>query len=153
MCGVQTPIRCENRITEQLKARPKIDSIKFQQIYGIPGLDTEFDRTNLLSVHFSSRHNNGHVTRSQFRQCLTILELHVTEAEMSALEAKYCNDVGFNYILFLGELQPQEPPKLMYLQRMEDIRIANEKMSLPETNTAKDLEGVLMKVKTKVLSC
>ncbi|KAL5019414.1 hypothetical protein ScPMuIL_005136 [Solemya velum] len=96
------------------------------------------------------RHNNGHVTRSQFRQCLTILELHVTEAEMSALEAKYCNDVGFNYIVFLGELQPQEPPKLMYLQRMEDIRIANEKMSLPETNTAKDLEGVLMKVKTKV---
>ena len=46
------------------------------------------------------------MTRSQFRQCLTMLELNCTDEEMTALEAKFCNDVGFNYLAFLEELEP-----------------------------------------------
>jgi len=96
------------------------------------------------------RHNNGHVTMAQFRQCMTMLELHCKEPEMIALEAKYCNDVGFNYLAFLADLQPQEPPAFMYERRLEEIRKTNERKSLPELNPAKDLECVLLKVKTKV---
>jgi len=33
-----------------------------------------------------------------------MLELHTTEDEMAGLEAKYCNDTGFNYSKFLAEL-------------------------------------------------
>ena len=69
---------------------------------------------------------------------------------MIALEAKFCNDTGFNYISFLEELQPREPPKFMYEKRLEEIRQTNQKKSLPELNAQKDLEGVLLKVKTKV---
>ena len=101
--------------------------------------------------HFIFRHNNGHVTKSQFRQCLTMLELHCTEPEMIALEAKFCNDTGFNYIAFLSELQPEAPPKFMYETRLEDIRKTNQRKILPELNAQKDLESVLLKVKTKVL--
>ena len=96
------------------------------------------------------RHNNGHVTRMQFRQCLMMLELNATVDEMQALESKFCNDTGFNYIAFLSELQPSEPPKFMYEQRLKDIRLANDKQKLPERNVASDLEGVLTKIKTKV---
>jgi len=96
------------------------------------------------------RHNNGHVTKSQLRQCLTMLELNCSEDEMICLEEKFCNDTGFNYISFLQELQPVEPPKMMYVQRLEDIRRANQKPKLPEKGAATDLESVLLKIKTKV---
>lgn len=96
------------------------------------------------------RHNNGHVTRGQFRQCLTMLELHCTEAEMQALEAKFCNDSGFHYLAFLGELQPAEPIQHMYVKRLNELRLVNEKGALPEHNTACDLDGVLTKIKTQV---
>ncbi|XP_060063466.1 uncharacterized protein LOC132543930 [Ylistrum balloti] len=96
------------------------------------------------------KHNNGHVTKAQFRQCLTMLELHSTEAEMAGLEAKFCNDVGFNYLALLNELQPVIPPKFMYETRLEELRLTNKKTKLPEINAANDLEEVLMKVKTKV---
>lgn len=96
------------------------------------------------------KHNNGHVTKSQFRQCLTMLELHCTEPEMIALEAKFCNDTGFNYLAFLSELMPQEPPQFMYQSRLEEIRKTNMKKTLPELNAQKDLESVLLKIKTKV---
>ncbi|XP_052771578.1 uncharacterized protein LOC128211160 [Mya arenaria] len=96
------------------------------------------------------RHNNGHVTKSQFRQCLTMLELHCTEPEMIALEAKFCNDVGFNYLAFLSELQPIEQPKFMYEKRLEEIRQTNVRKTLPELNAQKDFESLLLKIKTKV---
>lgn len=102
----------------------------------------------MFSLNF--RHNNGHVTIAQFRQCLTILELHATEPEMAALEAKFCNDVGFNYLQFLQELEPKETPQFMYEKRLEDLRLTNTGKKLPELNIAEDLEGVMMKVKTKV---
>ncbi|XP_053393487.1 uncharacterized protein LOC123564874 [Mercenaria mercenaria] len=96
------------------------------------------------------RHNNGHVTMSQFRQCLTMLELHCTEPEMIALEAKFHNDTGFNYLAFLSELMPEEPPQFMYRSRLEELRNTNAKKTLPELNAQKDLESILLKVKTKV---
>ena len=79
-----------------------------------------------------------------------MLELHCTEPEMIALEAKFCNDTGFNYLAFLSELMPEEPPQFMYQSRLEELRKTNMKKTLPELNAQKDLESVLLKVKTKV---
>ncbi|CAG2250812.1 unnamed protein product [Mytilus edulis] len=80
-------------------------------------------------------HNNGHVT---------------PEPEMASLEAKFCNDVGFNYLQFLQELEPREQQQFMYEKRLEELRLTNASKKLPELNIAEDLEGVMMKVKTKV---
>ena len=112
-------------------------------------LNSFYFNSNIIWT-FCSRHNNGHVTKSQFRQCLTMLELHCTEPEMIALEAKFCNDTGFNYLAFLAELQPVEPQQFMYETRLEDIRQTNVRKTLPELKPQKDLESVLLKVKTKV---
>lgn len=69
---------------------------------------------------------------------------------MKALEAKFCNDMGFNYIAFLQELQPYTPPDFMYEKRLEEVRQTNVRTRLPETDPISDLEGVLIKIKTKV---
>lgn len=79
-----------------------------------------------------------------------MLELHASEPEMMALEAKYCNDMGFDYKAFLQDLEPQAPRKLMYFERQETLRRVNQIKHLPELNPATDLEQVLLKVKTKV---
>ncbi len=79
-----------------------------------------------------------------------MLELHITEDEMEALEAKYVNDMGFNYQDFLQDLQPQDPVKPMYEERLMEIRRANEKGKLPERDAEDHLGAILLKIKTKV---
>lgn len=96
------------------------------------------------------RHNHGHVNKRQFRQALSMGELALTEAEMIAIEACYCNDHGFNYKAFLSDLEPQPELELRYLQRLSDIRAANDKTKLPEICPNKDLESIFEKIKRKV---
>ncbi|CAD5122359.1 DgyrCDS10796 [Dimorphilus gyrociliatus] len=96
------------------------------------------------------RHNRGHVNKRQFRQALSMGELALTEAEIVAIEACYCNDDGFNYKAFLSDLEPQPELELRYLQRLADIRLANDKAKLPEINPGRDLECIFEKIKRKV---
>jgi len=80
-----------------------------------------------------------------------MLELHCTEPEMQALEAKFCNDTGFNYIAFLEELQPTEKPQQMYIERLKELRLTNQKdTKVPQRHASADLESILTKIKTKV---
>ncbi|XP_064635375.1 uncharacterized protein LOC135492703 isoform X2 [Lineus longissimus] len=96
------------------------------------------------------KHNNQYVTRPQFRQCLTMLELNCSEAEVAAIEAKFCDDMGFNYKRFQQEIQPEEQENRKYLERLEDLRKLHQRKKLPERGPCTDLEGVLTKIKTKV---
>ncbi|KAK7002739.1 hypothetical protein BgiMline_004147 [Biomphalaria glabrata] len=97
------------------------------------------------------RHNKGHISRTQFRQALTMLEIPIEESEMQALEALYSNDYGVDYRKFLEDLQPSDPIPFMYVKRMEEIRKANSKEALPEQRAVTDLESVFIKIKTKVV--
>lgn len=96
------------------------------------------------------RHNIGHISRTQFRQCLTMLEIPLEESEMQSLEALYSNDYGVDYRKFLKDLLPCEPVPFMYIKRMEEIRLANARKALPEQRAVTDLESVFLKIKTKV---
>lgn len=96
------------------------------------------------------KHNNGYMTRQQFRQALTMLDIPMTNPELAALEARFFNDMGLNYVAFLQALLPEPPPDFMYVKRMEDLRQTNAKGALPELNPEKDLENILLKIKTKV---
>ncbi|XP_070544504.1 uncharacterized protein [Ptychodera flava] len=97
------------------------------------------------------RHNRGHVTNSQFRQCLTYLSLNASEEEMAALELKFSDDAGFNYLRFLEELQPSAVPEMKYQQRLEELKAVNSRVFSLEKNACADLEGVLTKIKSKVM--
>ncbi|XP_071953709.1 uncharacterized protein [Antedon mediterranea] len=95
-------------------------------------------------------HNLGIVTNSQFRQCLTYLGLTASEFEMSALESKYSNNMGFNYVRFLEDLQPSQKPELKYTERLEVLRKVNSNTSSLEQNPLTDFESIMTKIKTKV---
>ena len=111
-----------------------------------------FQFHNLFYLFFL-RHNNGHITRVQFRQGLTMLDIPISQPEMAALEARFFNDVGVNYLAFLKALEPEDPPQFMYVKRLEEVRQANAKGALPELHAETGLEKILIKIKTKVRSC
>ena len=97
------------------------------------------------------RHNSGHVTLQQFKQVLTMLELHATQPEMDALAAIFVNDVGFNYRAFLDIIEPNPEPIYRFPEFLIGIRQLNARQRLPEKKPAENFEAVLEKVKTKVL--
>jgi len=112
-------------------------------------------RRALIRPFFKSLdpHNNGHLSRSRFRQGLTVSELRCTEAEMQALEARFGNDVGVDYLAFLAIVEPTPPPQFRFLERLKELRTTNDKPPLPELYPADSLEALLQKIKTKVRSC
>ncbi|XP_045496630.1 uncharacterized protein LOC123694998 [Colias croceus] len=50
-------------------------------------------------------HNNGHVSRSQVRRVLARLGVLPTPQQIRALETRYLDDCGFNYVALLDELE------------------------------------------------
>lgn len=95
-------------------------------------------------------HNRGTVTKAQFRQCLTYLGLRASVDEMQALEAKYSNHMGFDYLRFLEDLQPPAKQELKYEQRLENLKLVNSKTMSLERNPLMDINAIMNKIKTKV---
>lgn len=97
-------------------------------------------------------HSNHHITRKQFQQCLSIMNLPFTKAEIDAIEARFSNDIGFNYMTFLYELLSDEyqmcPPRYPSLKK-EIFHLSRNKF-VPESPTNVHEEGVLTKIKNKV---
>ena len=95
---------------------------------------------------------HGHITRNHFRQVLARMELPATMQELEAMEARWFDDKGFNYRGFLTDVQPERETQLMYIKRLESLRKLQESRGkLPEKNVATDLEGVLFKMRSKVI--
>lgn len=51
------------------------------------------------------KHNNGHVSRSQMRQCFITYNILLSDEELYALEQRFNDDVGFNYFWLLKEVE------------------------------------------------
>lgn len=95
------------------------------------------------------KHNNGHITKTQFRQCLQYLELSANVNEMEVMEEKFSDDIGVNYIRFLEALEPSEKEVNGYAQRLEELKLVNRKV-MPDQGS-QDIEFILEKIKTKVV--
>ena len=79
------------------------------------------------------RHHIGYVTLSQFRQCLSYLDLAASEAELKVMEVKYSDSKGFHYLTFLEHLSPNQPMVDKYSSRMTHLR--SRKVSTIHTHT------------------
>lgn len=88
----------------------------------------------------------------QFRQALAMALLHCSEEEMQTLESKFANDDGIDYVAFFGEVEPQEPLPFLYVERMKEMRLINSKRRLPEIKPLRDLETIMLKIRSKVVS-
>ena len=51
------------------------------------------------------------MTKNQFRLCISFLNLNAEEEEKDAIEAKYCDQNGFRYIVFLDDVTLPEARK------------------------------------------
>lgn len=95
------------------------------------------------------KHNNGHVTKIQASQCLHTLGLTDDPEEIRILQTRYSDDIGFNYIQFLDDLQPSEKPEMKYLQRLEELKLTNQK-HLPDLGDD-SIERIMYKIKCRVM--
>ena len=68
---------------------------------------------------------------------------------MSIISEKYTDNTGFNYLRFLKELQPPEKLEDKYTQRLNDLRLTNNKETPDNGDT--DIEAIMHKIKTKVV--
>ncbi|CAF3527653.1 unnamed protein product [Rotaria socialis] len=99
------------------------------------------------------KHNLGHVTRLQFRQCLAIAGLTYTEKELEAVEAAFIDDNGFAYRHFLEWIIPRRPEPLRYNILQEDLKNLNKQRVLPEIKPVTSIQDVLQKIKGQVFRC
>ncbi len=82
---------------------------------------------------------------------MAILDLIGSEAEIAAVAAKFIDDFGFSYVKFMNELQPtivEEPKYSKFQQELADL---NANKVLEEFRPAKNVQGVLKKIKDLVL--
>lgn len=66
------------------------------------------NRRILIRPAFSDfdTHRNGHVSRSQMGEALSLAGIFITEEQCYAVEQRYCDDLGFNYVKFLQDVDP-----------------------------------------------
>lgn len=96
------------------------------------------------------KHNAGLVTRQQFAQALTMLELHTTPAETAALAALFGNDRGVNYRALLEAIAPEPEAAYRYPEFLSTMRRLNAREKLPEKASERPFEAVLEKLQRRV---
>jgi hypothetical protein len=91
------------------------------------------------------------VTRKRFHQCLAKLNITIGEKETTMLEGKYMNNVGFNYVPFLNEIQPAVVDAPKYAEfRKELEELGSRKQGVYEPNACNDMQSILVKIKDQV---
>ncbi|XP_014603469.1 PREDICTED: uncharacterized protein LOC106786514 [Polistes canadensis] len=112
------------------------------------------ERRILLKQFFQNydKHNHGHVSRAQMRQVLSTAAVLLSPEEELALEQRYNDDLGFNYFIFLQELEAKPITQPLYDQMFKQkIQVNAEKVSKPGTEDETNVVLVLAKIKAKVV--
>ncbi|PAA77603.1 hypothetical protein BOX15_Mlig010687g4 [Macrostomum lignano] len=97
------------------------------------------------------KHRRGTMSRTQFRQAMTMLGLHCEPEELEAIEARFAVDEGFNYAAFLEDLEPEKPVEFMYGKRLQELRLVQSRGRLPDLRPATDADQVLYRIRTKAV--
>lgn len=107
---------------------------------------------NEIIVFLFFRHNRGHVTRTQLRQILTSMAILLSSEEVFTLERRYNDDLGFNYIWFLQEVEARPIEEPLYHQMLEDKKRINAEKPLSEPHEDEtNIVLILAKIKAKVV--
>lgn len=90
------------------------------------------------------------MTKKQFYQSLNKIGLKLSETDVAILEAKFMNNLGFNYRHFLDYLQPIEAEKAKYNDLKQELDRLNTIKPVFETNPLFDVQSILIKIKDQV---
>nr|XP_031846381.1 uncharacterized protein LOC116432948 [Nomia melanderi] len=112
------------------------------------------ERRILIKQFFKDydRNNKGHVSRSQLRQVLTTATVLLSQEEEFALEQRYNDELGFNYVWFLKELESKPIEASLYDSVLQEKQRINSERPPPEAD-ANETNSVLIlaKIKAKVV--
>ncbi|VDL91916.1 unnamed protein product [Schistocephalus solidus] len=97
--------------------------------------------------------NRGHVTLSNFRQIMSMLNIHLPVEDLDVIASRYADDDGFNYATFILDLIPltEEQLHYKYPDRIQNQRLKYlyEKKQIEREPVMRDAEGVLDMIKKK----
>nr|CAD7447990.1 unnamed protein product [Timema bartmani] len=105
-----------------------------------------------LLVSIIPSHNNGHVSRAQFRQCLLSNGLLSSNEELYALEQRYNDELGFHYFWFLKEVEPKRYEEPLYNAYSEEMKRLNcRETKRKSLDRERDIVEILAKIKGHVV--
>lgn len=87
-------------------------------------------RNICLANFVHARNNNGHVSRQQFKQTLSMLNYYFGPDELDAMSVLYCDSMGFNYLKLLDDIDPKNNESgwvlkdYIFMQNLFDHRIS-----------------------------
>jgi Ca2+-binding EF-hand superfamily protein len=96
------------------------------------------------------QHNYGYVTKNQFRQCLSFLDLNAEEEEKDALEARYCDQHGFRYFLFLADVELANARKSEYEGHLARRIELNANKKPREVGEEKDPKKIMIRLQAGI---
>jgi hypothetical protein len=83
---------------------------------------------------------------------LAKLNIAISEKESVMLEGKFVNNLGFNYVDFLNEIQPAQVDAPKYTEFKRELEeLGSRKMAVYEPNPCNDIHSILLKIKDQVL--
>ncbi|XP_055905315.1 uncharacterized protein LOC129940841 isoform X2 [Eupeodes corollae] len=96
--------------------------------------------------------NKGYVRPSQAFQALLSNTILISEEEFAALEKRYCNDMGFNYMRFLEDIDPTEYafPKLKEPLPIREVHEPEKPCLIKAKPTEQDVIQALSKIKRQM---
>nr|CAD7461961.1 unnamed protein product [Timema tahoe] len=108
--------------------------------------------TEVVLCLFFNSHNNGHVSRAQFRQCLLSNGLLSSNEELYALEQRYNDELGFHYFWFLKEVEPKRYEEPLYNAYSEEMKRLNcRETKRKSLDRERDIVEILAKIKGHVV--
>ncbi|XP_065652485.1 uncharacterized protein LOC100202524 isoform X2 [Hydra vulgaris] len=125
----------------------------------IQSMKEKIDQRRTLTKPFFQdfdKHHRGYVTKSQFCQCMTYLNLSFNEEDIDIVYKRFSDAAGFNYIKFLDELQPAEKYEHIYLKRINDLKILDkakiveERKDIYNDERKDNIYNVMNKIRSKV---
>nr|CAD7394940.1 unnamed protein product [Timema cristinae] len=106
----------------------------------------------IISADIWPCHNNGHVSRAQFRQCLLSNGLLSSNEELYALEQRYNDELGFNYFWFLKEVEPNRYEEPLYNAYSEEMKRLNcRETKRKSLDRERDIVEILAKIKGHIV--
>ncbi|XP_039441985.1 uncharacterized protein LOC120422565 [Culex pipiens pallens] len=96
-------------------------------------------------------HRNGHISRSQVGEALSMAGVFITEEQRYALNERYSDDLGFNYVNFLKDFDPCPKIASAYEEMQDRLAKINADAGPEPHPHEQDIVRVLAKVKGQVV--
>lgn len=110
------------------------------------------ERAILIEPFFRGfdRKNNKHVTKCQMRRVFSSNSIVISDKEINALMVRYGNDMGFNYMKFLKDINEVTLIESKHDKVLEIIKKIKANPVNPYLNPKKSIIDVLAKIKNEI---